>query len=414
MTSQTAQPALFAQVEKLPPLPTIVHRVLEVTNTREASAQMVADVLRSDQAIVAKLLRVANSPFYGVPRKVTQVSRAVVILGSVAIRNLVIGLCARDALAGGSKSRGAQFDLWQHSVAVAAASHLLAQQVGHEPAEEAFVGGLLHDIGRLAMVVLEERALEGLLRDPAFAKSIMGAEQKCFGCDHTQLGLRVLEHWKLPKPLRCVVRNHHARAFPKGQPFTELTAIVALADALVNTVGLGLNAFARRDAGISSAVKLLNISDTSQAAVIQGLRQRFQEAMEMFGMRTAYKTETLGKTGQRAVWISSERHLPDPVSVALLDWNGIVVQHAVGTGQIEDLGPDDMIIVDQPSSRVPREKIAAQLSMRGFPLVALLGDDGDGGDGAHSADPETSGRFWHLPRTLSTEDLRRLFAEDEE
>ncbi len=136
----SAQSDLIEHIECLPQLPMIAHKIQSMAEAPNVSAEHVGTALRHDPAIASKVLRVANSPFYGVRGKVTQVTRAVVILGARAIRNLVLGICARNSLLPASRQTDEHLKLWSHSIAVAAVCDLIARRINFSPPEEAFRG----------------------------------------------------------------------------------------------------------------------------------------------------------------------------------------------------------------------------------------------------------------------------------
>ena len=153
--SLAAEKTFVDRISKLPPLPAIAQQILAVTGSSDSSGSDVARVLRGDPAIAAKVLQVANSPFYGASQEISQLSRAATRLGVTAVQSLVLGMCARRTMSANTLHRSEHETLWHHATAVAAVCELIARRARFRPVEEAFVAGLLHDTGQLAMLTLQ-------------------------------------------------------------------------------------------------------------------------------------------------------------------------------------------------------------------------------------------------------------------
>ena len=231
---------LVRQVRDLPALPDMAVKVMRLTDDARASANDVARVLAADQAMTARVLKLANSAFYGVPRRVSTVTDAVVLLGMRTVRNMTVALGCQPvlerALPGYALRPG---DLWRHSFCCAFAAQCLAKRARYRVAEEAFVGGLLHDIGKVILNTHMQAEFAAVLRyasenDVPF----MDAERAVLGFDHAEAGARVLARWNLPPALVDCVRYHHE---PLSQPTpSPLTGLVHLADVMCLMLGIGL------------------------------------------------------------------------------------------------------------------------------------------------------------------------------
>jgi putative nucleotidyltransferase with HDIG domain len=219
---------LAARIRQLPPLPAVISRLMDVVQNSESSAEDVSRVLASDQHLTGKVLRLVNSSFYGMSRKIATITRAVVILGYQAIRHLALGLAACQAFQD-QKSALDRERFWTHSLSCAATAQLVARQTGLPVPEEAFVAGLLHDIGRMALSVAGPREFAGLR--PAPAGQLIAREKEVLGMSHAQAGAQLLEHWKLPEALCRVVRFHHSARLVSAAEEPLLTAVM-LADGL--------------------------------------------------------------------------------------------------------------------------------------------------------------------------------------
>ncbi len=231
---------LVRQVRDLPALPAAVVRVMQLTDDPKAGTADVARAMASDQALAARVLRLANSAFYGSSRRISTVSEAVTTLGMRTTRNLVMATSCQEMLeqdiAGYALPRGA---LWRHSLACASAARALAQRARYRATEEAFVAGLLHDIGKVVLnTYLKEQFARVFLRAARGDMTFAQAEREVLGFDHAEAGARLLERWNLPDSLVTAVRWHHA---PLASPSPSLLpCLVHVADAVCLTLGIGL------------------------------------------------------------------------------------------------------------------------------------------------------------------------------
>ena len=232
--------ALVRQVRDLPALPAAVVRVMQLTDDPKAGMADVARALGSDQSLAVRVLRLANSAFYGSSRRISTVSEAVITLGMRTTRNLVMATSCQEMLEQGVTSyalpRGA---LWRHSLACASAAQALAQRARYRATEEAFVAGLLHDIGKVVLdTYLKEQFAHVFIRAVGGKLTFAEAEREVLGFDHAEAGARLLERWNLPASLVTAVRWHHA---PLEDPSSSLLpCLVHVADAVCLTLGISL------------------------------------------------------------------------------------------------------------------------------------------------------------------------------
>ncbi len=219
----------------IPPLPDLVVRLLGILNKQETEPQDLERLMQNDQVLVAKMLAMVNSPFYGLNRQIRTIKDAVMVLGFRGVRSLVLATSTakflqRDFACYGHQPKG----LWLHAVAVAAGSRSLARTCKMTPdeAEMLFVGGLLHDIGKLLLV--------GYFNDAGAASGIHANvcdyERSKIGIDHAEAGALVAAKWNLAAEIQDVIRAHHD--LPTETNLKAL-AIVRLADAIAHEMGTG-------------------------------------------------------------------------------------------------------------------------------------------------------------------------------
>jgi len=233
---------VFRVTQKLPGLPQTTLRALQVINKPDFQISELTDIIRLDQALAARVLQWANSPFYGLRYKVSTLEHAIMVMGANAIQGVLLTIAVREKLTARVVGYGLkEGELWRHSVAVAGGARWLATQQKYSQPDQAFLAGLLHDIGKL---VLDE-----LLRyEPSWAEewrhlseqgaSFIELEQWLTGLDHAELGGKIAEQWNLPDLLIEAIAYHHTPEKATVQPC--LTQFVHLADAAALMIGTGL------------------------------------------------------------------------------------------------------------------------------------------------------------------------------
>jgi len=229
------------ELQDLPPLPAVVVRVMQTINDPTTSAADLNRLISSDQAIASKVLRLVNSSYYGFPRRISTITHAVVILGFNTVRNLTTSLGVFNAFDGsGGQTALDRQQFWAHSIGTAVAAGVIAKRkaIPTKLAEEVFVGGLLHDIGKLFLDQYFPDQYAIALKLARAAKiSIWDAEKTALGVGHALVGKRIAEKWNLPPSLTTMVTLHHQPAFAKEH--FEITAVVHAADRIAHKLALG-------------------------------------------------------------------------------------------------------------------------------------------------------------------------------
>jgi len=217
----------------LPTLPQVVDKIMSMIDRPETSAEDLGRLIEKDQVLSAKVLQLANSPFYGFPARIASVSHAVIVLGLNVVKGLTLGATVFDMM----KVAGMD-QLWRHSLGVAMMAHILANRLGHKNPEELFVAGLLHDLGKVVVSVkLPEIAskIEDAVRERDMY--MRDAEQEILGLTHAEVAGWLATAWHLPTVLKEPIMYHHQPMLAKGAPMQ--TAIVHVADVLVKAMGCG-------------------------------------------------------------------------------------------------------------------------------------------------------------------------------
>lgn len=220
-------------VRELPALPGVVLELLATMRDTDSNIDRIAELIGTDQSLAARALRLANSPFYGMPRKVTSIGEAIALVGLASIRTIILAA----ALPGHfrvAKEAGFDFDrFWRHSIATAIASKAFAHLHGGKE-DEAFIAGLLHDIGELVLAIgFPERYALVTSRIRAHEMDPREIEAGVFATDHTVVGGLLAQRWRLPTQIVSVISDHHTPDLFEEYP---LTAIVYTANFLVRCI----------------------------------------------------------------------------------------------------------------------------------------------------------------------------------
>lgn len=231
--------ALLSRIDDLPPLPAVAVRVMAIADDNRTSAMDLAQILQTDQALTARLIRISNSAYYGFARRVGTVREAVVLLGFKQVRQLAVSASLMSMFRATHPSNE-RFNLdlfWGHSVAVALAAEALAKWSRVGRPEDAFTAGILHDIGRLVLRQAMPREFEravSMALDGGIPLDV--AELEVTGYAHEEVGQALGERWRFPPALIEAVGRHHDESLtPRNDG---VAGAVAQANRLVLHYGL--------------------------------------------------------------------------------------------------------------------------------------------------------------------------------
>jgi HD-like signal output (HDOD) protein len=221
---------------ELPPMPNIILKAREIMEDPGSSLKDLAGVIEHDQAIVARVLALANSAYYGLSGMVSSIQHASILLGQKTLGELITIAASSQLLS--KKLKGYMLhpgDLWKHSLAVALGSRIIAENRNTECVEDAFIAGLLHDAGK---IILDPYVVE---RKKAFKKALengqpefIDAEKAVLGFDHAEVMSRAVRFWRYPENQSIAIRYHHC---PSRSENSELAFIVNLADFIAKEAG---------------------------------------------------------------------------------------------------------------------------------------------------------------------------------
>ncbi len=235
--------------KKLPSFPQAAMKLLDASRDGTTSLKDISKIVETDPGISIKVLKIVNSALYGLRRKITTLPDAVIILGLDEVKKLAIGMTIFENMF--KKGSTQQFDrllFWRHSLAVAVLSEQIAKEIGLVAPEEAYIAGLLHDIGKIFLDIQGKKNYGDFINDLSISTELVIEKERDFiGLGHDDIGAYFCSLWKLPEKFVIAVKYHH-QPF-EHQDFTKeevlLISIVALADFLCWTQGIGSFDFIR-------------------------------------------------------------------------------------------------------------------------------------------------------------------------
>jgi HD-like signal output (HDOD) protein len=267
------------RIRDLPPLPTLVSQILQILSKPETPLEEIEAIISKDQALVAKLIQVGNSALYGGMQKVSTLRQVLTRLGLKTIRNLVVAASTRGFFMHDRKGMRlwGQF-LWQHAVETALAARRIADTIKYPEPEEAFIGGLVHDIGKLVILMLFAEPYREILKLKKVRQmASIPAEMQVLGCNHEQIGRLLLDRWNMPDSTKACAEFHHRCR--ESQAHGDLVAIVSYADHLSRQYGTNPESLQPADHDYSrELMTALKISPADQTSLVEAIIDDFQKA----------------------------------------------------------------------------------------------------------------------------------------
>lgn len=272
------------EISHIATLPEVTMKIIKLVEDPESTAQDLNKVISNDPALGARILKVVNSAFYGLPGQIGSINRAIVLLGLNAVKNIAIAASLSKLFRGGKIA--ANFDareLWTHSIATAAATRLLSNKCGLGLPDEAFLAGLIHDIG--IMVEIQARRpkfIEALEMVEAQGCSLREAEFACIGATHEMFGAGLCKLWKFPVSFQYVTGFHHhpLDLAPKNRT---LASLVHVADHVTGKLKLGFSHDINLEDGVSTDIlRQLNLTPADIEEICLQLPDAMDEAQGIF------------------------------------------------------------------------------------------------------------------------------------
>ena len=272
--------ALINKVREMPPLPQSIIQILEIVNNDKSSSQELAKVFERDPTLAVNILKLANLPVYGFTSRISTINHAIVCLGLKMVKSIALTSCTHEML---NKEIPAyslgEGMLWQHAISCATCARIIAQRIGYKDNEEAYIAGLLLDIGKIILSGFAEDEFKQVSERAEKNKIPFNiAEQEVLGFGHPQVGGRIIKKWNLPSALVEAVQYHHQPN--KTETHKTLTNIVHLADAISCMLGIGLGCDGLMYVFEENTLGVLGLNKEDVESIMIELADKIQEVEE--------------------------------------------------------------------------------------------------------------------------------------
>jgi len=257
------------KLEGLPTLPPVVRKLNALIEDERSSLCQIAELIEKDQVITTKVLRLANSAFYGFPRKVATVQQAMMLLGINVLKILIITSSIFEII---SKE---DVKLWEHSIGVAACAKIIAEMKEISDPQEIATAGLLHDLGKIIQLIAFREDYEEVRRRIQGGVPLLKAELEVFGIDHAEMGAFLMYQWNLPDRLIEMVNSHHDLS--RAKKFKKECALLHYADLFVQARGYGETTYHRLPPLDQRALSILKLTPSEIKEIFLKLEPRLYE-----------------------------------------------------------------------------------------------------------------------------------------
>lgn len=267
-------------IERMPTLSPVVHKISEVANNVRSSAQELTDVIQLDPVLTAKVIRMVNSAYFGLPQEVKSLKQAVVMLGLNTIKNVALSSAVLGKIyLKGSTSLNGQ-DFWKHSLGVGVASKLIARKLGVDVkvVEEYFIAGLIHDIGKVLINNFFPEEMNEVLENAAKKEDpITDIERRVVGLTHEEIGIAIGKKWKFANNLLYAVGRHHLPV-TSGESAV-FSMVVSIADNFVKILKVGFSGNYKIDAVPEEVWAAVNLNEEQVFDALSSINDEIEKAV---------------------------------------------------------------------------------------------------------------------------------------
>lgn len=275
---------ILKSIDKLPPFPKVARKALTLLNDPDASADQLIAVIKHDPAITANILKICNSAYFGLYRKVQSVMDGLVLLGNNEFKKIIMASSVLPVYEKESKGYDlARGELWQHAMASALVSQIISKKLDQHDDMALHTTTLLHDLGKvvLSSFVWEKfEKITTLVEDEEY--SFVEAEKAVIGLDHAEVGARISELWKFPDNMVQAIRFHHN---PQGAPEDDsLTHIVYLANVITLFMGIGAGGSGLYMRGRESIMKKYGLKEKDLEVIMVDFYDEYNRSKDLLGI----------------------------------------------------------------------------------------------------------------------------------
>ncbi len=195
---------LVNNIKDIQAMPSVIVKVLNVMKKPTVSMKELGDIVMYDQSLTIKILALVNSAYYGFSQQISSISIALSLLGMVKVKNIIVAVAMKPMM-----SNQGDKELWKHSIRVAAGCEYLAELTKIMDADEAFIAGFIHDVGKIVLHSTNPKLYNKVVEAVADGADILDAEKKYFDSDHVKTGSLLAKRWQLPILLANIISYHH-------------------------------------------------------------------------------------------------------------------------------------------------------------------------------------------------------------
>ena len=377
----------LAQLEHLPTLPAVALRIVEITGSDSSSAKEVIQLIQSDQSLTTRILQLVHRSDSGVRTEIATVDRAVILLGFETIRSAVLAVSIFQTFEHEpdqqptNASRFSREEFWKHSVGVATCAELLAEVAGNvggrlDPSE-AFVCGLIHDVGKVALDAALPKSFSKVVEASDLLRgNIADVERQVIGLDHMIVGKRLAERWQLPATMREAIWLHgqHPSALPAGVRNPRMVNLITLADSLVRETHLGWSGNYQFAVPRSHLAEACGIQEEKLATVSAKLVERIEAKAKALGLGASSSGElyqqALTQANRELGKVSSQLAVRNRrLAIRAKFFDALASFHS----ELRPDAPTSLVLqaVGQTATQVIDSAVAAGTASAGVPAIAF-------------------------------------------
>ena len=265
--------------------PIVYNRLMEVINHPRGGAGDVANVIREDTALTARLLKLVNSAFFAFPKKIETVSQAVSVVGTSQVRDLALATTVTDLFQGVPEDILNVEDFWRHSLGCGVAARVIAGMKKEANVERYFVLGILHDVGRLVLLLRAPDVMSGVFQQAREkGRWVYEVEREVLGFDHGRVGAELMKRWNMPDALQEALGLHHDPV--KAQRYPAEAAMMHVGDIMANALQLGSSGESYVPQISNGAWSKLAIDPSMMSFAVDEIDRQYGAAVQLLDLAT--------------------------------------------------------------------------------------------------------------------------------
>lgn len=283
LTGKALVDSAIADVGEIATLPEVTVKIIQIVENPKSTARDLHEVIRNDPALSARILKVVNSAFYGLPGQIASIDRAIVLLGLSAVKNIAIAASMTHLFNSGPAIEGfSGAEVWKHSISIGVTARMLSAAQGRPAVEESFLAGIIADLGLLVeRQVFRKQLAEVIAQFEAAGGDFCNLEESIIGADHQAFGMALATKWRFPQNLCTTIGYHHK---PEGlaAAHRELPTLVCVADILVSRHKLGFCTYPETAEIPADYYDVLKLTPDKILAVLDGMPEQVAMVENIF------------------------------------------------------------------------------------------------------------------------------------